>query len=86
MNTIKCVFREGGNGYPAVGGEVLCLSDGGEPRLLKVVETGAIRSRQWAANWCECECEDADRSWDDLSEAEQNELYRDGHRVTVAAD
>jgi hypothetical protein len=84
MTTIKCIFREAGNGYPAVGEEVVYQPDGDEPRLMKVIEMGSIQTRQWAANWCECECEDADRSWDDLSESERDEMYRDGHHVSDA--
>lgn len=79
-------FKEAGNGYPQIGEEVIgdC---GGEPCLLKVVEVGTIQTRQWAANSIALVCEDADRSWDDLSEAEQDEMYRDAHHVdTIGHD
>lgn len=88
-NKTPCTYiaTEQGNGLPGEGDLVLLPDDHGWHRLLRVVSTGGIQTRQWEANSMLVQCVDADQSWDDLREVEQDRLYASLHHVgSVDAD
>ncbi|MHB8397396.1 MAG: hypothetical protein ACYDCI_00455 [Candidatus Limnocylindrales bacterium] len=79
-------FRESGNGFPAVGLDVITPDDCGDPQLVRVVAVSPIHTRQWAANKVYLECEPSESPWDDFDEATQDLLYSHAYHVSPLRD
>lgn len=80
------VIEERGNGLPSVGDEVIVHDDSGWHEIRRIESISRIITEQWRANRVYVTLEDAEREYDDLTEAEQEEAYEGLHHADPLDD
>lgn len=83
MRKYTHIFHERGNGFPAVGEEVLVERSSGWHEIKKVAEISSIHTRQYASNYVYLALSDADRDYGELDEEEAKDAWENLHHVEI---